>query len=554
MFSGIASMLASLSLMLKQPLTAYCDLETTHDDALITRGGHYCTWLHVNGMQRMAERKDYDAITEAMRLDLSGALENKGHAIVGWYISDPDAALVEIERVNLASCRSIAREVGLNLHDILNERAILWLKLMRWEAAYFQVWTRISVLTKEERKQLKAEYAANAKHGGGVVGTQRFYMRSEVMAARHTAFVSRVQSALRAHDVAISVLEPHDALRVAREAMYREMSGSDWSPSLPGDKVMARCPEDDAKPNAGYLLWPPIRDQLFYTDAVTCGGQRVDFGDNAYSPVDMDIGPEDPRPFVELAATLGIDRIPWRASIVIEGCGQSAMQIKEVGASFLSMFPGNSDLRRAFAFLKQEREEHNHIAIRLRASFATWAPVEDGPRLRRRVSTLSQRIEGWGNAKSTMVIGDPLEGTFEQRSGPIPQLDGQPVTRPPRRCTGDAALEPHGIPLGAGLGAIPQARWRDLAVRPSRRPEAPARGRYFCGTPWVRQVCAGQHHQYRALPVIGGHGHERRQAAADRQGRYRAVGGRLCPPDPGGARPQPQARSNLRFDADCAWL
>ena len=53
MFSAIASFLASLSLSLKQPLTAYCDLETTHDDALITKGGHHCTWLRVDGMQRM---------------------------------------------------------------------------------------------------------------------------------------------------------------------------------------------------------------------------------------------------------------------------------------------------------------------------------------------------------------------------------------------------------------------------------------------------------------------------------------------------------------------
>ena len=116
---------------------------------------------------------------------------------------------------------------------------------MRWEAAYFIVWTRTSVLTKEERKQLKAEYAANAREAGAIGNTQRFYMRSEVMAARHSAFTSRVLSALRAHDVAASVLDPHDALRVAREAMYREMAGSEWRPSLPGDVVMARCPEDD---------------------------------------------------------------------------------------------------------------------------------------------------------------------------------------------------------------------------------------------------------------------------------------------------------------------
>ena len=323
MFAALARMFASLSLALKQPLQTYCDLETAHGDALITKHGHYLSWIRVDGMQRMAERKNFVEITDAMRLDLSGALEARGHAIVGWYISDPDAALVEIERLNLASCRSIAREVGLDLRDILDERARLWPKLMRWEAAYFIVWTRTSVLTKEERKQLKAEYAANLRGAPLLGDTQRFYLRSEVMAARHAAFTSRVLAALRAHDVAASMMDPHDALRAAREAMYREMAGSEWQPALPGDRVMARCPEDDERRiKAECVLWPPLRDQIFYCDAVTHGGQRVDFGDKAYGPVDMNIGPEDPRPFVELAATLGNDRIPWRAAILLEGCGQ----------------------------------------------------------------------------------------------------------------------------------------------------------------------------------------------------------------------------------------
>ena len=52
-----------------------------------------------------------------------------------------------------------------------------------------------------------------AKELGAVGKTQRFYLRSEVMAARHTAFTSRVLSALRAHDVAAAAIEPHDALR-----------------------------------------------------------------------------------------------------------------------------------------------------------------------------------------------------------------------------------------------------------------------------------------------------------------------------------------------------
>ena len=300
MLTSLARSLASFSLALKQPLQSFCELETAHGDALVSKAGHYVSLIRVDGMQKMGERKDFARITDAMRLDLSGALEERGHAIVGWYISDPDAALVELNNLNLNSCRSVAREAGLNFNDILDERAQLWPSLMRWEAAYFVVWTRTSVLTKEERKQLKAEYAANAREAGLLGDTQRFTLRSEIMAARHGAFTSRVLSALRTHDIAASLSTPHDALKLARETMYRELSGSDWRAILPGDKVMARCPEDDTKkPKADCVLWPPLRDQIFYTDAVTQGGQRVAIGDNIYGCVDMNIGPEDPRPFVE---------------------------------------------------------------------------------------------------------------------------------------------------------------------------------------------------------------------------------------------------------------
>jgi intracellular multiplication protein IcmB len=96
MFSMLARAFASLSLALKQPLESFCDLETSHGDALVTKAGNYATWICVDGMQRTGDRTDFARVTEAMRLELSGALEARGHAIAGWYISDPDAALREI--------------------------------------------------------------------------------------------------------------------------------------------------------------------------------------------------------------------------------------------------------------------------------------------------------------------------------------------------------------------------------------------------------------------------------------------------------------------------
>ena len=432
--SFLTAALASLSLMLRQPLSSFCDLETTDGPAFISKGGHYLSWVRLDGMQRMAERADFEAVTEAMRLELSGALENKGHALVGWYMSDPQAALVEIERVNLNACRAVAREIGLQFDDILDERARIWPTQMRWEAAYLVLWTRTSVLTKEERKQLKADYAANAAKLGPLGATQRTYLRSTVMAARHSAFVSRVMHSLRSQGVACAECEPHDALRVAREVMYRETASADWRPTLPGDRPMPRCPPEGKRATGEHLLWPTIADQLFYTDAVTVGGHHVEFGENTVAPIDMTIGPEDPRPLVELVATLGRDRIPWRSSFILEGCGPAAMSMKKIAAQFLAMFPGNEDLVRAFDMLAGQRREENHIAVKLRASFATWAPVEDHARLRRNASTLAQRVEAWGNCKTTTVIGDPLDAAMSS----VPGLALASTANPSLALLGDA--------------------------------------------------------------------------------------------------------------------
>lgn len=420
MIGAISRLLAGASLLLKQPLHAFCDIETSHGHALVTKHSDYVSFIRLDGMRRLATRVDVQRIATAQRVDLSGALERRGHALAAWYISDPDQSATEIDRLNLAACRTVARELGLDVRDILDERARLWPRLMRWEAAYYILWTRRAVLTKEERKQMVEEQAEMAKAGPPAGDGQRYYLRSEVMAARHDAFVTRVLASLHKNDIAARELTAYEALKTAREALYRETAGSEWKASLPGDRVMPRMPDDESARGRGlaaHLLWPALRDQIFHADAETLGGQRVRIGENEYAHIDLSIGPEDPRPFVELAAPLGKDRIPWRGAVVIEGGGSTASQFKEIAATFLNMFPGNGDIQRAFEALRQARQSEGHIGVRLRASFATWAPVDSGRRLRRRAATLAQRIEGWGNCKTTTVAGDPLEGAMSSVPG-----------------------------------------------------------------------------------------------------------------------------------------
>ena len=196
MLSAVSSLLASLSLALKQPLAGYCDVETTHGDALVTKQGDYCTFIRIGGMKRMATRDDITRLANALRLDLSGALESKGHAIVGWYLSDPDMAGARdrADQHGLLPPRR-ARSRSRPLRHSRRAPASLG-ETMRWETSCFILWTRRAVLTKEELKQMKEEKAAAAKEVPRIGDAQRFFLRSELMAAHHTGFVNRVMAAL----------------------------------------------------------------------------------------------------------------------------------------------------------------------------------------------------------------------------------------------------------------------------------------------------------------------------------------------------------------------
>ena len=103
---------------------------------------------------------------------------------------------------------------------------------------------------------------------------------------------------------------------------------------------------------------------------------------------------------------------------MLEGGGKAAMQLKDIGAVFLSMFPGNADLRRAFAFLREAREQENHIAVQLRASLRDLGAGRGEP------ASCAGACRRWrsasragATAKATTVVGDPLEGVMSTAPG-----------------------------------------------------------------------------------------------------------------------------------------
>jgi len=417
MFGSLAKLLAALSLKLRQPLSSFCDLETSDGTVLVGKRGECVSVLQVQGLRKMTLRRDVESIAEGLRMDLSGSLDGPGHAIQGWFACDPDLSGPEIER-NLRGSRTMAREIGLSIPDIFAERERMWPRIMRWEACYLVIWSKPSLLTREEKKQSRAERNAASKGAPRMTDVQNPFLASEILGARHGAFVSRLLSSFRTHGIGIKELPPAEALIRVREAMHPETADSDWKPILPGSPVMPRLPEEDARFDAGMVLWPPIADQVFRGDAETHGGQRVRIGQFEWSSVDMAIGPEDPRPFAEIVAKLAQHHhLPWRMSMLVEGGGKNMMRLKAGFATVLGFVPSNKQIHQAFTALRHLRETNTDVLVKVRTSFATWAPEGEANRLRRQASTLAQQVEGWGNCQTSVIAGDPLEGVMSSALG-----------------------------------------------------------------------------------------------------------------------------------------
>ena len=183
---------------------------------------------------------------------------------------------------------------------------------------------------------------------------------------------------------------------------------------------MPRMPESEK--DVASLLPPSIAFSCFdrtrepKADSASCWPHE-------WSSVDMSVGPEDPRPFVELIAKLARDHIPWRVSMLVESGGRSAMMMKQIAATLLGIVPGNRQIFEAFDALRKLQHDNHDTIVKLRVSCATWAGIGETDKLQRQVAALSQRVQGWGNCRTNLIAGDPLGRRDEQRARPLDRFD-----------------------------------------------------------------------------------------------------------------------------------
>ena len=441
--------------------------------ALVCHDGSLVSLLDLDGARSMMGAQELDRFVGLAAQRLNTALSVPGHALHMVFERAPDEA-GPLAEAHAGAARRQGERLGLELDDLLAERARRLGPLMAAETLVLACWTRPSVLPRDNLERDRRRLRKRLRDWlPGTGAAQCPHVALEGLWARHEALLDTVCAVLAETGIVGVRLTQDDALRLVR----RMVNGTDstapgWRPVTVANDAPARLTEP---PEAGAFP-PPLAPQLLVREPER-SGSGIRIGGRLYGALDMSLGPRHSRPFAELMAGLAAAGLPCRVSLLIEGGGLHRLDaaVARVAASFLAFSSSDSLLARNALRDLAALGADAHAIVRLRLGLLTWVAAADGEAaLAARLSRLQQVAEGWGEAVFTPLTGDPLESiicavpgfccgaTAEPALAPLTEaLRLFPVSRPApvsgaSASTGGAHLfrSPDGkpLPLAAGDG------------------------------------------------------------------------------------------------------
>jgi len=476
---SIDSVLAWFSTELKQTAESYCDLETADDkNTLVARDGSLISVIRVFGVTKLIGNDEFEAIHRGLTQSLQPTLKRPGHVVQVHFSYDKTAVKPELEDI-LSPARATANRLGLKLDDLFKERVEYISKYCAHEELYFVLWTRPSSLTSEqltratkEKLKLLRENKVPAFRNG-----QNLLAAVPDLRESHGSFVRSIVTDLTAQSIFCNLLEVHDAVYAVRNSADPDFTDKDWKAILPGDKIPVREVSQGTGELSG-LMYPPIARQVFPRDAQSIDLRTIRVGDRIYTPIFIDLFPQDIKTFIQLFNRTLPTQVPFRMSFLIESGGLAVIRFKSMMASLLSWTAAHNALVHDASNLLTNMEVNTDDAIvKLQVAMATWAPEGNIRLLRTRAAELAKAVEGWGTCEVSEVCGDVFAGIassivgFSGNSVATPSVAPLtdvtymlPVTRPASSWQHGALLlrSPDGKPWPYQPGSSQQTTWIDL--------------------------------------------------------------------------------------------
>lgn len=404
MFSFLEQLSVRLSGWGRHTVASFVDLETIQDDqTLMTGEGGLVSLIEIEGFRGILGNQEMTILLDTLVRGLNPFFSKSGYALQLWYHREEGLDVRSFDLLQ-ARVRQGASRFQLDLEDLfLGQRERLSIHGLS-DRFYLALWTRPEALSKEDlKKNRQSRYEASWL---SMTGSQDLLVGLQDLSVLHESYRQGVVALFDRAGVRVKSLNVRQALQAVRSSLYPGRDFTAWQAYLPGDRLRIgtdfRHGEDTSS-----LLWPSLPIQLCDEAVEELSRTMVKCGDRLCSSIDMTLAPLDVMPLSSLLAVLSQSGTPFRFSLLLESQDWRLLQMKEMMAKLLEITsPGKNRLIiQAIESVKSCHLTEPHVSMR--ASFATWAPEKE--LLRRRVSLLSQAVEGWGGCQVTREGGDPLE-------------------------------------------------------------------------------------------------------------------------------------------------
>ena len=408
----IDKLLQPFQIAFKQSLETFIRLETADDEiTFASSDGSLVTYVRVDGSRQIIGEEEYNFLVEGSTIKIGSRFDRLGHALQVYFVRDPNRIARHLEDL-LRPSRLTAESIELDVRDIFEERVRHLSRYLSYEECYYVLWTRPSVLSKNELKRASAESRRKKWVKAGYA--QNPLAALDALRTRHKSYVAAVVSSLDELGIKAQVLLVHDALRAVKNNLYPTKAHENWSACLPGDPIPPRMPL--SKHDLSDIVWPTIRQQLALADSYVLNESIVRIGDQVWSGADMTLAPMDPSPFPMLLNRLHEAKVPYRISFMIEGGGVYATQFRAFAATIMGVTNAvNKQIK--FSLEGLQRMARKEPVVRMRISLATWAPRDNLRLLQDRLSNLLQSVESWGYCQVSEFSGDPLHCVLSSAMG-----------------------------------------------------------------------------------------------------------------------------------------
>ncbi len=399
---------------MKQSIASFIRLETSDGETTIAAAdGSLVSYVKVEGSRQIIGEEEYKHIVDSSTIKIGARFDRQGHAMQVYFCRDPDRIRKELER-HVQPSRTTAENIGLEIDDLFVERIKHLERFLSHEESYFVLWTRPSVLTKNEYQRTAKEARETAKGWVPAGNAQYPFAGLDPLRTRHKSFVSAILAAMDELGVQGSLMEVHDALQAVRSNLFPDRANENWRACLPGDPIPPRAPMSQV--DMSDLLWPPLPNQIVAADAKTMGKSVVRIGNLLWAGADMTLGPMDATPFPVLLNRLVEADIPFRISFLLEGGGTYSTALRAFLATIMGpTSASNKQIKYAIEGL--QTLARSEPIVRMRVSFATWCHVDEKNKINDRLSVLLQSVESWGYCQVSEFSGDPLDCVMSSAMG-----------------------------------------------------------------------------------------------------------------------------------------